>query len=145
MPETAKVLVVDDEPSIRLLCRLDLQFDGFDVVEAEDGAEALDKAVEEHPNVIILDRMMPVMDGITVLRELRRNVETSDIPVLMLTARSVPGAKLESWIAGATEHLEKPFLVRDLTDTVRRLSQMTPEEMREHRADMRARVRDLAG
>jgi DNA-binding response OmpR family regulator len=144
MPDNQTVLVIDDDEPVRLLCRLDLSYEGFEVVEARDGAEGLDMATEQHPDVIVLDRMMPVMDGLTVLRELGRNVETSTIPVLMLTARALPSDKLDSWIAGAAAHLDKPFAIQELTDTVRRLAQMTPDELRAHRADMLTRVRELA-
>lgn len=136
--------MIDDDDPVRLLCRLDLSFEGFEVLEARDGAEGLEKATEQKPDVIVLDRMMPVMDGLTVLRELVRNAETSTIPVLMLTARALPSDRLESWIAGAAAHLDKPFAIQDLTDTVRRLAQMSPDELRAHRADMLTRVRELA-
>jgi two-component system alkaline phosphatase synthesis response regulator PhoP len=145
MPTQAlRVLVIDDDDPIRMLCRYDLTFEGFEVVEASDGEEGLEKAVTERPDVIILDRMMPFMDGLSVLRELGRRVETAHIPVVMLTARAMPKDRLESWIAGAYAHIDKPFAVDHLTKTVRKLAEMSPEDRREYRADMLNRVRELA-
>ncbi len=144
MGQSLRVLVIDDDDPIRMLCRYDLTFEGFEVLEAADGEEGIEKAVTERPDIIILDRMMPFMDGLSVLRELGRRVETSQIPVVMLTARAMPKDRLESWIAGAYAHIDKPFAVDHLTNTVRKIATMTPEERRTYRADMLERVRELA-
>jgi DNA-binding response OmpR family regulator len=143
-PEAIRVLAIDDEPSVLLLCELNLGFAGMDVVVCQDGEEGLDVAVREQPDVIVLDRMMPNVDGITVLRELKRHAATARIPVVMLTARALRSDRLESWIAGASAHISKPFSLDELTETVTRLVHMSPAERDAHRADILTRLRELA-
>lgn len=143
--ETAlKVLAVDDEPHILKLCRLNLEFEGMEVLEATDAEEAVEVAGREQPDVIVLDRMLPHVDGLTALRELKARASTSRIPVIMLTARALPGDKLDSWIAGASAHITKPFSMDELTHTVKRLGCMTNSELEAHRRDLLHRLRELA-
>ena len=84
-----RVLVVDDEPDVLLLCRLNLQQRGHELLEAADGSTALELARERHPDVIVLDLMLPGMAGYDVLEALQRDEVTTDIPVLVLTAKSL--------------------------------------------------------
>ena len=86
--ESPVILVVDDEEEIRELCRVNLEFEGYAVVEAADGVEALEKARSERPDLIFLDVMMPRMDGWEVLRQLKEADDTSGIPVVLLTAKT---------------------------------------------------------
>jgi DNA-binding response OmpR family regulator len=106
-----RVLVVDDEKKIRDLLAAYLRADGFEVTEAHDGSEALAKIRTAEPDLVILDVMMPGMDGIEVLRELRR---TSDVYVMMLTARAEETDKLIGLSVGADDYLTKPFSPREL-------------------------------
>lgn len=107
----SRVLVVDDEKKIRDLLAAYLRADGFEVTEASDGSEALATARRAEPDLVILDVMMPGMDGIEVLRELRK---TSDVYVMMLTARAEETDKLIGLSVGADDYLTKPFSPREL-------------------------------
>lgn len=109
MTEKRRVLVVDDEPDVLLLCRVNLEFEGYEVVEAGDGLEALDKVRDQRPDVILLDVMMPRKDGWQVLAELKEDDELSDIPVVMLTAKVQEQDKIRGWSSGAAEYITKPF------------------------------------
>jgi DNA-binding response OmpR family regulator len=106
---SGKVLVVDDEEGIRVLCRVNLELGGFTVFEAGDGAEAIDVAKAEHPDVIFLDLMMPRMDGWEALSHLREDEATADIPVVLLTARTSEEDQIRGWSEEIFEYLPKPF------------------------------------
>ncbi len=106
-----RVLVVDDEKKIRDLLAAYLRSDGFEVTEASEGSEALAKIRRAEPDLVILDLIMPGMDGIEVLRELRK---TSDAYVMMLTARAEETDKLIGLSVGADDYMTKPFSPREL-------------------------------
>ena len=110
------ILVVDDEKNIVQLARLYLGREGFRVEEAHDGKEALDKARALNPDLIVLDIMMPEMDGLSVCRELRK---TSNVPVIILTARSDDVDKIVGLEIGADDYLTKPFNPRELLARVK--------------------------
>ena len=116
-----RVLVVDDEPDVLLLCRLNLQRQGHEVLEASDGASALQLARQERLDVIVLDLMLPGMTGYEVLEALREHQATSQIPVLVLTAKSLKADRERSHRLGAAGFLTKPFLPSELCDLVRSL------------------------
>jgi CheY-like chemotaxis protein len=118
MPAT-RILVVDDEPAIRLLCRVNLQADGFMVKEASDGAAAMALAHEWHPDLILLDVMMPGEDGFAVAERIRDDPELSDVRVLFLTARADIGDNERARGAGVVGHITKPFNPSSLSDEVR--------------------------
>jgi CheY-like chemotaxis protein len=105
----ARVLVIDDEPDVRWLIRMSLERAGFEVLDAEDGLRGVALAMKQHPDVIVLDLMMPVMDGYTVLDELAKDARTAGIPVLVLSARAIPAEAKRATEAGARRFLEKPF------------------------------------
>ncbi len=113
------VLIVDDEPMARTLLRLMLVRAGFNVFEAENGFDALDKVKEHQPNILVLDVMMPGMDGFTVCQTLREDKETADLPVLMLSAKTDINSINKGIHAGATKYLTKPISPEDLTWHVR--------------------------
>jgi two-component system response regulator VicR len=115
-----KILVVDDEPHIVRLAKIKLVSEGFDVVEAYNGEEALEKVSLENPDLIILDVMMPKMDGWEVARRLRSSRATRDIPIMMLTARGL-GEEPEERLAKVDEYFAKPFSPRELARVVRNL------------------------
>jgi DNA-binding response OmpR family regulator len=103
------VLVVDDERAIRLLCRINLAASGMEVLEAEDGRVGLELARKERPDLVLLDVMMPEVDGWTVARELAENEATRDIPVVFLTARADAADKRLGEQLGGVGYLVKPF------------------------------------
>jgi two-component system, OmpR family, alkaline phosphatase synthesis response regulator PhoP len=111
-----KILVIDDEPKIVELCRDYLQAAGFDVLRAGDGPGGLAVARREQPDLIVLDLMLPGMDGLDVCRELRRD---SSVPIIMLTARVEETDKLIGLELGADDYLTKPFSPRELVARVR--------------------------
>lgn len=104
-----RVLVVDDEEGIRVLCRVNLELGGYEVSEAADGIEALEKARSTRPDLMFLDVMMPRMDGWEVLRQLKEDPATASIPVVMLTARTSEEDQMKGWSEGILEYLSKPF------------------------------------
>jgi CheY-like chemotaxis protein len=114
----SRVLVVDDEPDVLLLCRLNLQQRGHELLEAADGSTALEIARELHPDVIVLDLMLPGISGYDVLEALQRDAETTDIPVLVLTAKSLRADRERSHGLGASAFLTKPFLPHELCEMV---------------------------
>jgi DNA-binding response OmpR family regulator len=104
-----RVLVIDDERAIRLLCRVNLAASGIEVLEASDGRAGLELARKERPDLVLLDVMMPDVDGWTVARELAESVETRDIPVVFLTARAEAADKRLGEQLGGVGYLVKPF------------------------------------
>jgi DNA-binding response OmpR family regulator len=104
-----KILVADDEPHIRDLLKLLLEDEGYDVVEAEDGEEAYQVAKDEKPDVIILDIMMPKVDGYQAYHSIRSDADLKGIPILILTAKSEPIYNRISKGIGADAHITKPF------------------------------------
>jgi CheY-like chemotaxis protein len=103
------VLVCDDEPVLRMLVRATLDQGNYTVVEAADGDEALERTRAEHPDLILLDMMMPGRSGSDVLRELRADPTTAETPVIMLTARAQASDREAMNLAGANHYLTKPF------------------------------------
>ena len=116
-----RVLVVDDEPDVLLLCRLNLQQRGHELLEASNGTTALELARERHPEVIVLDLMLPGMNGYEVLESLKQDERTSDIPILVLTAKSLRADRERSHGLGASGFLTKPFLPSELCEMVESL------------------------
>jgi DNA-binding response OmpR family regulator len=122
-----RVLVIDDEAPIRLLCRVNLEAEGIEVLEAADGTSGLDLARTEHPDVVLLDVMMPGLDGWRVAEELLENDETRGIPIIFLTARAEFRDRARGIDIGGVDYVTKPFnplelapLVRDLLDRIDR-------------------------
>jgi two-component system alkaline phosphatase synthesis response regulator PhoP len=111
---TKKILVVDDEDDILHFLELVLREKGYDVATASGGHEALTKAQIEQPNLILLDIMMPQMDGWEVLKLLRVDEETADIPVAMLSARTEAKDRVQGLQEGAIDYICKPFSLQDL-------------------------------
>jgi DNA-binding response OmpR family regulator len=105
----AKVLVIDDEAPIRLLCRVNLEAEGMDVIEAEDGSIGVELARSERPDVILLDVMMPGMDGWEVLQALQVDQGTSEIPIVFLTARAELRDRAQGLELGGIDYVTKPF------------------------------------
>ena len=115
------ILLVDDEPNLRELLRHMLELGGFDVVEAEDGLEALEKLEEMVPDIMILDVMMPNLDGVSVCKKLRADAEFASLPIIMLSGKTQYKAVQEGLAAGANRYLCKPITVDELIQNVREL------------------------
>jgi two-component system alkaline phosphatase synthesis response regulator PhoP len=122
-----RVLVIDDEAPIRLLCRVNLEAEGMQVLEASDGPSGLEEARREKPDVILLDVMMPALDGWRVAEQLLDDASTQDIPIIFLTARAEFRDRARGLDIGGVDYVTKPFnplelaaLVRDLLDRIER-------------------------
>ncbi|MEE3380372.1 MAG: response regulator transcription factor [Succiniclasticum sp.] len=111
-----KVLIADDEPQIREILRVYFQKEGFQVIEAENGQDALDKVDAEHPDIILLDIMMPVMDGLQVCEKVRKQY---DIPIIMLTAKDDDDDRILGLETGADDYITKPFNTREVVARVK--------------------------
>ncbi len=122
------VLIVDDEPMTRNLLRLMLERAGFAILEAEDGLKALEVVANASPDVLLLDVMMPNMDGITVCERLRAQAETAVLPIILLSARTSPEAVRMGLEAGANEYLGKPVSRNELISTIREVLQTVPSK-----------------
>jgi DNA-binding response OmpR family regulator len=139
-----RVLVIDDEAPIRLLCRVNLEAEGMEVLEASDGPTGLEKARNDEPDVILLDVMMPGLDGWQVAEELLDSERTNSIPIVFLTARAEVRDRARGLDLGGIDYVTKPFnpvelapLVLDLIDRVDR------GERDELRREKIAELRDL--
>jgi DNA-binding response OmpR family regulator len=115
------VLVADDDDDILQLLSFRLERAGYEIVQAQNGDEALRLALELVPALAVLDVMMPGLDGFEVTRELRRNEATATIPVILLTAKAQASDVSGGLAAGADDYVKKPFDARDLTERVDRL------------------------
>jgi two-component system alkaline phosphatase synthesis response regulator PhoP/two-component system response regulator VicR len=121
MPKQKKILVVDDERHIVRLVQVNLERQGYQVVSAFDGREALKKVESERPDLIVLDVMMPHMDGFEVLKRLKSEDKTKDIPVVMLTAKAQDADVFRGWASGVDCYLTKPFNPIELLTFVKRI------------------------
>ena len=138
------ILVVDDEEDILLLCRVNLEFEGYHVVTASSGVEGLEQARAIHPSLVLLDVMMPTMDGWHVLEALKADRETMDVPVVMLTARVQGEDQMRGWSGGAADYIMKPFSPVALLETIRSvLHPADPEEAERRRTRSMEKLRLL--
>ncbi len=128
MSDGQKVLVVDDEPDVLLLCRVNLEFEGYNVVEASDGEMAMEVVRAERPDVVLLDVMMPKMDGWQVLAAIKADPELKDTPVVMLTAKVQDQDQIRGWSSGAAEYITKPFSPLALSQVIQDVLSNDPEE-----------------
>lgn len=113
-----KVLVIDDEPPIRLLCRVNLEAEGMEVIEAPDGPSGVAKAQTERPDVILLDVMMPQLDGWQVAEQLLDDERTVGIPIIFLTARAEFRDRARGLDIGGVDYVTKPFNPLELAPLV---------------------------
>jgi len=121
MAQGKKILAVDDERHIVRLIQVNLERAGYQVSTAFDGNEALKKVEADKPDLIVLDVMMPRMDGFEVLKRLQANPETREIPIVMLTAKAQDADVFRGWSSGVSAYLTKPFNPLELVTFVRRI------------------------
>ncbi|WP_407158155.1 response regulator [Bradyrhizobium sp. STM 3557] len=117
----ATILTVDDSPSMRQMIRMTLEPAGHSVIEAGDGAQGLAKAQASRPDMVITDLNMPVMNGLDLIRALRKQPTLTGLPIVFLTTESSDGAKQEAKSAGATGWITKPFVPAQLLAVVGKL------------------------
>ena len=116
-----RVLVIDDEAPIRLLCRVNLEAEGMEVIEAADGPSGLEQAREHVPDVVLLDVMMPGLDGWRVAEHLLEDERTNEIPIIFLTARAEFRDRARGLDIGGVDYVTKPFNPLELAPLVREL------------------------
>ena len=138
-----KTLIIDDEAPIRLLCKVNLEAEGIDVLEAGDGVTGLEAARAEKPDAILLDVMMPGLDGWSVAEQLLADESTSAIPIIFLTARADLRDRVRGMDAGGLDYITKPFNPLELASIVRQVvdavEQGDREQLRSERiAELRA-------
>ena len=139
-----RVLVIDDEAPIRLLCRVNLEAEGMEVLEARDGPGGLEQARAERPDVILLDVMMPGLDGWAVAEELIDDDATRDIPIVFLTARAELRDRARGLELGGVDYVTKPFNPTELASLVRSLlERVRAGESAELRSEKIAELREL--
>jgi DNA-binding response OmpR family regulator len=139
-----KVLVVDDEPPIRLLCRVNLEAEGMEVLEAADGETGLALARAERPDIVLLDVMMPTMDGWQVAERLFEDEVTSQIPLVFLTARAELRDRARGLELGGVDYITKPFNPTELASVVENLLERVRRGERDDlRREKIAELRDL--
>jgi DNA-binding response OmpR family regulator len=139
-----RVLVIDDEAPIRLLCRVNLEAEGMEVLEAADGPSGLDQAREHAPDVVLLDVMMPGLDGWRVAENLLDDERTSRIPIIFLTARAEFRDRARGLDIGGVDYVTKPFNPLELAPLVRALlARIERGELDELRGEKLAELRLL--
>jgi DNA-binding response OmpR family regulator len=139
-PESAPILVVDDDPKIVALVRTYLERDRFRVVTAGDGRAALRAIEEQAPRLVVLDLMLPEIDGLAVIRRTRA---IGDIPILVLSARGSTGDRIQGLTEGADDYLPKPFSPAELVARVRTILRRTERDAIDAAADVRYRLGEL--
>lgn len=138
------ILVVDDSEEIRFLLQTMLETQGYRVTTASDGSRALDVLTEEHFHLVILDVMMPMKDGYTVLKEMRQGGLRESTRVLMLTAKATDADWARGYSLGVDDYLTKPFEVDELLESVRKVLEMTKDQLRTRREEELDRARILS-
>src|ERR1700761_7510143 len=131
--KVAKILVVEDEPAMVAGLRDNFEFEGYEVITARDGVEGLQRALEESPDLVVLDVMMPRMSGLEVCKQLR--AKRASLPIIMLTARGQEIDKVVGLELGADDYVTKPFSIRELLARVKSVLRRTvsvPKDKEQH-------------
>lgn len=126
-----RILAVDDEKHIVRLVQINLEKEGYEVLTASNGRQALEIVASEHPDLIVMDVMMPEMDGFEALEKLKENPETCKIPVVMLTAKAQDSDVFRGWQSGTDLYLTKPFNPQELITFVKRIFQNQADNQEE--------------
>jgi len=121
MSTVKKILLIEDEPEFRMALRMRLEANGYEVIEAEDGVTGLDLARNQNPNLIILDIMLPKMDGYKVARLLKFDEKHRNIPIVMLTARSQQSDQETGMSVGGDAYMTKPYKPQEMLETIAKL------------------------
>ncbi|WP_069650175.1 response regulator transcription factor [Caloranaerobacter ferrireducens] len=141
MDNLKRILVVDDEEHIIELIRFNLETNGYYVIAANDGNEALKKVKEEKPDLVILDLMLPSIDGIEICKILRKDKETEKLPIIMLTAKSEEIDMILGLEIGADDYITKPFSVRELLARIKAVLRRT--QQRQERRENVIKIGDI--
>lgn len=128
-----KILVIDDEPGIIEIVEANLEGDGFEVISASNGKEGLEKIKSEKPELVLLDVMMPEMDGWEVLRRVEQDPETAGMPIIMLTAKAADEDYIHGLEEGAIEYVTKPFYPQELVNRIKITLMVLNPRMRDER------------
>jgi two-component system alkaline phosphatase synthesis response regulator PhoP len=123
-----KILIVEDEKDIIKMLEYNLKKEGFKVIDARDGEDALDLALREYPDLILLDLMLPGIDGLEVCKTLKKESKTSSIPIIMLTAKSQESDKIVGLELGADDYITKPFSPRELIARIKAVLRRATEK-----------------
>ncbi len=137
-----KVLVADDEPALRKLLKTNMELEGYETLEASNGAEVLECVERDNPDIILLDIMMPVMDGWEVMTALAANPEYSQ-KVILVSAKASDDAQLQGWELGADEYITKPFDLDALLRRVRDVAARSEAESEARRAEAISELQNL--
>ena len=138
-----RVLVVDDDPMVTRLVRINLELENFEVEEAWDGKTAMRMMRDNRPDLLVLDIIMPQMDGWEILKLVREDEQLHDLPVVVLTAKVQEEDIARGWRMGADGYIVKPFNPVILADALRKVLEATPEERLALRAQEVERYKDI--
>jgi two-component system alkaline phosphatase synthesis response regulator PhoP len=123
-----KILIVEDEKDIVKMLEYNLKKEGFRTISVQDGEDALEYAVREHPDLIILDLMLPGMDGLEACKELKKETKAASIPIIMLTAKAQESDKVVGLELGADDYVTKPFSLRELIARIKAVLRRAKEK-----------------
>ena len=141
-----KILVVDDEPGLVEIVRVNLEWEGYEICEAFDGQEGWDKVQSEKPDLVILDVMMPKMSGLALLERIKAAPHICAVPVIMLTVRARDVDIIKALEKGAVDYLTKPFVPTDLLRVVKRILEELDQQGREaHRQRLLEQMKTVNG
>jgi len=129
-----RILVIDDDPGVRLLCRIAFRASGDEVIEVAGGREGLEVLASDGADAVVLDVMLPSINGFEILRRIRADERTSDLPVVLLSVRVGMQDQIDGWKAGADAYLTKPFSPSEMAAKVHEICRIDALD----RADMRA-------
>jgi DNA-binding response OmpR family regulator len=138
-----RILVIDDDPGVRVLCKIAFRTDGDEIVEAASGREGLELLETETVDAVVLDVMLPSVNGFEILRRIREDARTKDLPVVLLSVRVGIQDQIDGWRAGADDYLTKPFSPAALAAKVYEICGIGPAdraEQREERLEERATI-----
>jgi len=138
-----KILVVDDDPTMVKLINVNLKLNNFAVIEATSGEQALDKLSGEKPDLVVLDIMMPGVDGWEVLSRIRSNPDTEEMPVILVTAKTQDSDVIRGWELGADEYVIKPFNPLLLVEVIKMVLDRSYEERLERRKKQKEKLEVL--
>ena len=130
-----RILVIDDDPGVRMLCKIAFRTRGDEIIEAASGREGLELLAAEDVDAVVLDVMLPSVNGFEILRRIRENSGTSDLPVVLLSVRVGMQDKVDGWRAGADDYLTKPFSPSALAAKVYELCDVDAAERAEQRTE----------